>query len=159
MVILGQCYFGVRDRAMAFSETYEVIIMKAFIVALRVLAAAFVAVACLHLFLGLGADATLGVQVPPDIARDPSFDSQNRFYGVTFALLGVVLFIAATDLTRYRAMVLAVLGVLFMAGIARAVAWMLHGAPAPGLIGILVADFVLPPVLYLWFGRVTRNTA
>ena len=133
--------------------------MNAFVITLRILAAAFIAVAGLHLVLGLGADAMLGVRVPPEIAADPSFDSQNRFYGITFGLLGVVLLIAATDLKRYGPMVLAVFGVLFMAGIARAVAWLLHGAPAPMLVVILVADLGLPPILYLWFKRLTRGSA
>jgi hypothetical protein len=127
--------------------------MRTFTLILRLLAVAFIAVAGLHLFLGLGADQLLGVAVSPETAADPSFDSQNRFYGITFSLLGVVLLIATTDLRRYAPMVKAVLGVLFMAGVARAVSWCLHGAPSPALIAIACVDLALPPLLYLWFGR------
>lgn len=130
--------------------------MRAFVLAIRVLGAAFIAVAALHLVLGLGADAMLGVPVTPGMAADPSFDGQNRFYGVTFSLLGVVLLIAATDLRRHAPMLTAALAVLFAAGVARAVAWIVHGAPAPLLIGIMVADLLLPPVLYAWFLRSRR---
>jgi Domain of unknown function (DUF4345) len=133
--------------------------MKIFILSLRILAVAFIAVSGLHLFLGLGADAMLGVPVTAAMAADPSFDSQNRFYGITFALMGVVLLISATDLRRYEPMVVAVLGVLFMAGMARVVAWVLHGTPAPALIGITVADLLLPPLLYFWLKRVRENAA
>lgn len=124
--------------------------MTGFVIALIVLGVAFVAVALLHLFLGLRADAMLGSPVPAEIAAEPSFDSQNRFYGVTFSLLGVVLLIAAGDVTRYAPMIVAALGVLLVAGIGRVIAWVLHGAPAKPLIGILVADLVLPPVYLVW---------
>jgi hypothetical protein len=124
--------------------------MKAFILTIRVLAIAFIAVAGLHLFFGMYADAMLGVPVTTTMASEPSFDSQNRFYGITFSLLGVVLLIAANDIRRYQPMVIAALGVLFFAGIARVVAWLLHGAPSPIIIGITCADLLLPPILYFW---------
>ena len=69
--------------------------MRGLILALRVLAVAFIAVALLHLTLGLGADAMLGVPVFAQTAADPSADSQNRFYGISFSLLGIALLIGA----------------------------------------------------------------
>jgi hypothetical protein len=131
--------------------------MKAFILAIRVLAIAFIAVAGLHLFFGMYADAMLGAPVTAAMASEPSFDSQNRFYGITFSLLGVVLLIAASDVRRYEPMIVAALGVLFFAGIARVVAWILHGAPSPIIIGITCADLLLPPVLYFWLKRSTQQ--
>jgi hypothetical protein len=71
-----------------------------FLLTIRILSFAFIAVAALHLFLGLGADAMLGAPVSPEMASQPSFDSQNRFYGITFALLGVALLISANDLRQ-----------------------------------------------------------
>jgi Domain of unknown function (DUF4345) len=130
--------------------------MKTFILALRVLSVAFIAVAALHLFLGMGADAMLGVPVTAAMASDPSFDSQNRFYGITFSLLGVL--ISATDVPRYQPIIVATLCVLFAAGIARAISWALHGAPSPALIGITAADLLLPPVLYFWMKRSVNQT-
>jgi hypothetical protein len=124
--------------------------MSAFIVVLWVVSIAFIAVSALHLFLGTGADALLGSPITPEMSRNPSIDSQNRFYGITFALLGVVLLISTTDLHRYEPMIAATLAVLFMAGIARVVSWALRGAPSAAIIGILCADLVLPPVLYAW---------
>jgi Domain of unknown function (DUF4345) len=130
--------------------------LKAFVMAIRVLALAFIAVAALHLFFGLNADAMLGSPVTADMVSQPSFDSQNRFYGITFSMLGVVLLISSRDLRRYEPMIIATLGVLFMAGISRVVAWIIHGAPSSMLIGILFADLILPPVLYFWFKRIAR---
>jgi Domain of unknown function (DUF4345) len=132
--------------------------MRTFVLSLRILALAFIAVAGLHLFLGLGADAMLGSPVTAAMASEPSFDSQNRFYGITFSLLGVVLLISATDLRRYEPIVLATLGVLFLAGLARVVAWVLHGTPSPALVAITCADLLLPPLMYYWFNRVRANS-
>jgi Domain of unknown function (DUF4345) len=128
--------------------------MNGFVLTIRVLAVAFIAVALLHLFTGMQADAMLGAPVTPEMASQPSFDSQNRFYGITFSLLGVALLIAATDLRRYRPIVIAVFGVLFLAGVARVVAWVLHGAPSSMIVGIACADLLLPPALYFWLKRI-----
>lgn len=124
--------------------------MRAFVLALRILAFAFLATASLHLIFGLHADAMLGAHVSDEMARNASLDNQNRFYGITFSMLGVALLISATDLTRYRPIVVGTLSVLFAAGLARVLSWILYGAPAGPMIGILVADLSLPPILYTW---------
>jgi hypothetical protein len=129
--------------------------MKAFVLFVRVLSAAFIAAAALHLFLGPGADAMLGVPVTPHMFADASIDSQNRFYGVTFLLLGVVLLISTTDVRRYEPIIVATLGVLFLAGIARVVSWWMHGSPSAVIVGIVCADLLLPPLLYVWLRRVS----
>ena len=129
------------------------------VVVLRGLGAAFIAVAGLHLCLGLGADAVLGSPVTAEMMRNASFDNQNRFYGVAFSLLGVVLWIATTDMPRYRPMTLAVLGVLFGAGVARLVSVALHGLPAPAITAIMIADLVLPPIVYVWMARIGKRNA
>jgi hypothetical protein len=117
---------------------------------LRILSIAFIAVAALHLTMGMHADLMLGVPISAQMAADPSLDSQNRFYGVSFSLMGIALWIGLQDLRRYEPIIVATLAVLFAAGLARAVAWGLHGAPAPALIGITAADLLLPPVLMVW---------
>ena len=131
--------------------------MRAFNLVVRLLSGAFIAVAALHFFTGAHADALLGVPITPAMASDASIDSQNRFYGITISLLGVVLIIATTDLRRYAPVATAALGVLFMAGIARALSWGLHGAPSLPIIVILCADLLLPPILYLWMKRLLRT--
>ena len=62
----------------------------------------FLLVAALHLAFGLNADALLGAHVNPETAAEPSLSSQNRFYGVAFAVYGPLLYICATDLQRYE---------------------------------------------------------
>jgi hypothetical protein len=131
---------------------------NALILALRIVSIAFIAVAVLHLVIGTGADALLGVDITPAMASDPSIDSQNRFYGVTFSLLGIVLMIATQDLRRYRQFAIATLAVLFVAGLARVTAWGIHGAPSLPVAAILVADLLLPPVFYVWLERALADT-
>ena len=62
--------------------------MNAFTRFLRVVAPIFILVGALHLFLGLRADVLLGARLPPEVIADPALDSQNRFYGTSFALYG-----------------------------------------------------------------------
>jgi Domain of unknown function (DUF4345) len=133
--------------------------MSAFIWAIRILAVAFIAVSCLHLFMGLYADAAVGSPITAEMAIQPSFDSQNRFYGVTFSMLGFALLIGSTDLVRYRPIILAALGVLFAAGIARSISWVLFGAPSTIIIGILIADLLLPPIFYMWMKKSMASVA
>lgn len=90
---------------------------------LRILSIAFITVAALHLTMGMHADLMLGVPISAQMAADPSLDSQNRFYGVTFSLMGIALWIGLQDLRRYEPILVATLAVLFAAGLARAVAW------------------------------------
>lgn len=131
--------------------------MQAFVLTVRALSAAFIAVSLLHLCLGMQADAMLGVPVTAAMADDPSFDAQNRFYGVTFSLMGIVLLLASTDIKRYAPMFNATLAVLFAAGIARSISYAKTGEPAPALVAILIADLVLPPLLYFWGTALARR--
>jgi hypothetical protein len=150
---LCQFWFNGTARFDAGPTIGKDLIMNGFVWAIRILAVAFIAVSCLHLFMGLYADAAVGSPITAEMAAQPSFDSQNRFYGVTFSMLGVALLIGSTDLVRYKPIILAALGVLFAAGIARAISWMLFGAPSTIIIGILVADLLLPPILYVWMKK------
>ena len=124
---------------------------------LKLAAFVFFAVAGVHLVFGLGADQMLGAVLSPATVSEPSLDSQNRFYGVAFALYGVTLYICAKDLTRYRPILVAALAVFFMAGCARLVSWGIRGAPAPLIIGLLAMEIILPPMLYGWLRKVVPN--
>lgn len=101
----------------------------------------------------------LGASVSPEAAADPSLDSQNRFYGVNFSFLGVALYICATDLRRYEPILKSLLFVFFLSGLARVVSWAVRGAPTPLVIVLVLADLLMPPLLYLWFMRSSRFRA
>src|ERR1700687_580900 len=103
--------------------------MTAFTTFLRVIAPIFILVGALHLFLGLGADLLLGAKIPPEVIADPALDSQNRFYGTSFALYGVLLWVCASNVTKYANVLRCILSVFFAAGVARLVSIGLHGVP------------------------------
>jgi hypothetical protein len=129
-----------------------------FTIALKILGPVFFLVALLHLGLGLGADELLGANVTEQMRAEPTLDSQNRFYGVAFALYGAVLLISARDLTRYEPVLKATLYIFFLAGLSRIVSLLTHGKPAPLVIALAAVELVAPPILLFWLSR-ARNAA
>ena len=103
---------------------------------LRLCAPIFGIVGALHLSLGVGADVLLGAQLPDAALADPALDSQNRFYGVAFALYGLLLYRCALDLRAGAPILRIVIWTFFAAGLARIVSIATHGVPPPlGIIG------------------------
>lgn len=121
--------------------------------ALKALAPIFLAVSLLHLWFGLAADAMLGASVSAETLTDPTLNSQNRFYGVAFALYGVLLLISATDIVKYQSILRAVLWVFFAAGAARIIAIVTHGVPTTPVLLLLGSELLLPPILLIWLRR------
>jgi hypothetical protein len=127
--------------------------MRALTLLLKVVAPLFVLVGALHLALGVGADVLLGAKLPTEALSDAALDSQNRFYGVAFALYGVLLYLCATDLAKYATVLRCVLWVFFAAGLARLVSVATHGVPPPLVLALLVTEIALPPMLHLWLSK------
>ena len=132
--------------------------MRSLRVFLKSVAPLLVLVGALHLVLGLGADAMLGSEVPPQAMSDPGLDSQNRFYGVAFMLYGVLLFLCATDLPRYATVLRCVLWVFFAAGLARLVSIAVRGVPPSPILVLLAVEVVAPPLLFWWLSRAERGS-
>ena len=123
---------------------------------LRAGSVVFLIVAGLHLVLGLQADILLGARVPPEVVRDPVLDSQNRFYGTTFALYGVLLLLAATNIRKYEAMLRCCLWCFFAGGVARLVSIAAMGLPSEAILGLIGLELMLPPIAALWLRRVAQ---
>lgn len=132
--------------------------MQAFRFTLRALAAVIVVVSLLHAVLGLGADALLGVAVPGAAITNASLDSQNRFYGMAFALFAAVLVLAASDLERHAPTLNAALVIIFLAGLVRVLSVASHGWPVPAVVALGFVELVAPPLLYWWSGRLGRKS-
>lgn len=128
--------------------------MNAFKIFLRIIAPIFLLVGALHLFFGLSADVQLGAKIPLEIIADPALDSQNRFYGTSFALYGVLLWFCASDVAKYASVLRRVLWVFFAAGAARLVSASLHGLPPPRIVVLLLSELAMPPVVLWWLSRV-----
>ncbi len=117
----------------------------------------FIAVGTLHLTLGLNADVMLGATLPPAVIADPVLDSQNRFYGVSFALYGILLWLFARDMQRYAPVFYCLLAIFFVAGLARILSIALHGMPSLPIVALLGLELLLPPILLIWYRRVSND--
>jgi Domain of unknown function (DUF4345) len=128
--------------------------MPVFLLILKLLAPILLAVSALHLIFGVGADVMLGAKLAKDAVVEPSLSSQNRFYGVSYALYGVVLWLCAKDFSRYEPIFKAMMWVSLLAGAARLFAWAQHGAPSAFIIFLLLTELIFPTVLLIWLGRI-----
>lgn len=131
--------------------------MKTFAAFLRVIAAAFLLVGALHVVLGLNADAMLGAQIPAAVIADPGLDSQNRFFGASFALYGVLVWFCASNPTKYAAVLRCVVWAVFAGGLARLVSIALHGMPPPFILQLLLSELIAPPLVLWWFSHAQRQ--
>jgi Domain of unknown function (DUF4345) len=124
---------------------------------LKLIAPVFLVVGAFHLVLGVSADVLLGAKLPAEALADPALNSQNRFYGVAFSLYGVLLYVCATDLSKYAVVLRCVLWVFFAAGLARLVSIATHGVPPPLVLVLLATEIALPPLLHLWLSKTLRD--
>jgi hypothetical protein len=120
---------------------------------LKIMAPVFLAVGAIHLLLGVGAEVLLGAALTEATVSDPVLDSQNRFYGVSFSVYGVLLYIAATDLARYRPVVTALLWMLFAGGMARVVSIIVVGLPSALVLLLMAVEILVPLLLIFWLSR------
>jgi Domain of unknown function (DUF4345) len=130
--------------------------MQRLAMTLKLVAPLFFAVGALHLFFGLGAEALLGAHVSTEAMADAALDSQNRFYGTSFTLYGVLLLLCSNDIPKYATVLRCVLWVFFAAGLARLVSIVTHGFPPPLIVGLLAAELLPPPLLVWWLARELR---
>jgi len=130
--------------------------MRVYVVVLKLIALGFFPVSVLHLALGPGADQVLGAALSETSASDAVLDSQNRFYGVTFALYGLMLWLAANDLGRYGAVLKLTLWAFFAGGLARLVSIAVAGMPTAAVLVLLALELLLPPLLLLWHARIRQ---
>lgn len=131
--------------------------MQLFRSVLRGTAVALGMVSLSHLALGLEADQIFGAQLSLIVVADPVLSSQNRFFGVSYALYAAILWLAASDLSRYAPALRAALWITVAAGLARLVAWRQFGAPSPPILILLALEIILPPILLIWTKRVEQG--
>jgi len=127
--------------------------MSSLSLVLKLLAPVFFVIAGMHLVFGLDAEAMLGAQVSARTAMDPTLNSQNRFYGVAFALYGVILAMSAGDIPRYAPILKASMIIFFVAGLSRIVSWVLEGQPALPVVLLTGVELVAPLLLLFWLTR------
>ncbi len=119
--------------------------------ALRALAIGCLVPGMIHALLGVSGDAIIGGPVPAVI--DPTLDSQNRFYGASFLLYAALLWLCANDVRRHAGILRLLLAAFFMAGLARGLAFLTHGAPSWQVTALWASEIILPPLLWVWLAR------
>lgn len=128
--------------------------MKSYQLTLKVLSLGILGIALIHITLGISSETLLGSGVSTRSLADPNLDSQNRFYGATFALFTVVFWLGSTDLVKYRLLLIGGFAVFFVGGLARIVSMIVVGQPSEAVILLTAIEIVGPPGMYLWLNHV-----
>ena len=131
--------------------------MNAYQITLKVLAIGVLGVALVHVLLGVGSETLLGSNISEASQLDPNLDSQNRFYGASFLLFGVIFWLSSTDLSRYTTLLNLGLLVFFIAGITRILSIVLVGWPTLEILVLLGIELIGPPIMYLWFRSLQKQ--
>jgi hypothetical protein len=124
---------------------------------IRIFGVVCVAVGVLHVALGLEADQLLGAGLDRTTLNNASLDSQNRFYGAQFMLVGVITWICANDLSRHATLFRLVMAVFLIGGLARLISFAIHGAPSPLIQVLVLSELFIPPVLLVWHSSWLRK--
>jgi hypothetical protein len=90
---------------------------------------------------------------------NPSIESELRFYATFYVLYGLAALRLAPRADRERAKVRALVALLFLAGLARAGAWLTVGRPHPFQIGLLAVELGAPPAILAAQARLAPSAA
>lgn len=124
--------------------------MKGLSLILKISSPIFMIIGALHLTIALNADVALGANIPISVINDPVLDSQNRFLGVSFAIFGVLFFLCATDLQKYKTVFYCLIALFFAGGIARLVSLAVVGLPSIQILILTALELLVPPLLLIW---------
>lgn len=119
-------------------------------VVLRVAALLCLLPALLHAGLGVRGELLLDGSLPTALATLATLDSQNRFYGMVFALHAAVLWMAAADLARYAPLLRAQLLIFALGGLARLLSVAQLGWPSAPVCALLAVEIAAPLLLWPW---------
>ena len=97
--------------------------------------------------------------MPGEIQASASVESELRFFAVFWIAYGVVALRTAPrvelETTTVRALALA----MFVAGLARAVAWIAVGRPHSLFVALMIVELIGPPLVVVWQARVARSSS
>jgi hypothetical protein len=123
------------------------------IIFLRIMAITILLAGSAHLLLGVGAETLVGAKLSAETLAEPSLNSQNRFYGTSYMLYGILLWVCTRDMDRYALIFRILLWMTFAAGVTRIISVALHGWPSPTIIALAVSELLLPPFVFWWQKR------
>lgn len=124
--------------------------MRNYEYALKILAILIFVISSIHIAFGVSSETFLGSSISQLSLSDPNLDSQNRFYGASFALFGAVFWLASTNLVRYATLLNLAFAIFFLAGMTRLISIALVGWPTPLVVALIVIELAGPPAMYYW---------
>ena len=81
----------------------------------------------------------------------PNIESELRFFGMMFVFYGAVIIQTVKQLDKYAPRVPFLLGVFFLAGLARLKSYFEIGPPHSLFIGLMVIELGLPVLLFIFW--------
>jgi len=129
--------------------------------AIRIL---FIVLGLINIFLGInvafGGILTLGWQGTTDFVEITDeyvfqlHDSHIRFFGGLYIGIGAFLILGSTNLHKYYTPLTLMLVLMFVGGLARLTMMRPDIIFGPDIIGSLLAELVLMPILIVWLTRI-----
>lgn len=84
-------------------------------------------------------------------------DSHIRYFGGLYVGVGLFLLLAVTDLRKYQPALNLIFFLIFMGGLARFTMLRPDIIFGRDIIGSLLAELVLMPILYVWLSRIVKS--
>ena len=113
--------------------------------------------------VGFGGIATLGLQGQTEffeVTDETVFlirDSHIRYFGGLYFGIGLFLILASTNLRKYHKALNLVFALIFIGGLARFTMMRFDIIFGPDIIGSLLVELVLMPVLYFWLLKILKS--
>ena len=121
----------------------------------------------LNIFIGInvgfGGIATLGLQGQTEffeVTNETVFlmrDSHIRYFGGLYFGIGLFLILASTNLRTYNTALKLVFALTFIGGLARFTMMRFDIIFGPDIIGSLLVELILMPVLYFWLLKILKS--
>jgi hypothetical protein len=135
----------------------------------KVFSTLLIGLGALNIFIGLnvgfGGILTLGWQGQTkflEVANEYGYlmqDSHIRYFGGLYVGVGLFLLLASTNLGKYQTALNLVFALIFMGGLARFTMMRPDIIFGRDIIGSLLAELVLMPILYIWLSKIVKSSA
>ncbi len=113
--------------------------------------------------VGFGGILTLGMQGQTrffEVTNEPAFlvrDSHIRFFGGVYLALGLFVVYAVKNLHKYEIALKLIFAAIFVGGLARFSARRPDVVFGNEIVGSLIAELVLMPILFIWLTKIVSN--
>ena len=124
--------------------------MNVLVIVVRVFCLLPFATGLADLILGPRVFGPLGLTFPAEIMSNPALNSQIGFWGAIWFGMTLLLWKCTTDLVKNRDWFYLLCGILFMSGVARAIAAIQFGLPPAPLSAAMALELIGIPLVLLW---------